>query len=263
MRHQVWVKNAVDPYEQYNRKVFQFNMDLSKALLRPTVNAYKTVVPNPVRSGIRNVYGNIMMVPTMGNDLLQANFVYFWRDLVRFSLNTTMGCFGLVDVASTVGFGPRTQSFGLTLAKWGIRHSPYIMVPFLGPSTVRGAFGFFPDYFMNPISYINNTWSYAAVRGGQLLQNASDVLPQEDIIMQMSLDPYVAVRSAYLQNRAYLQNKIIHELPDQSIQDDDPDLDGSTGDTDLSANDVNSIEAQNIGSNLVDAKQRQAQVGLV
>lgn len=206
-----------DPYEKYNRKVFQLNMDLNKAILTPVVNAYDTVLPTPVRNGVRNVSGNIMMVPTIGNDALQANFKFMWRDTFRFALNSTMGCFGLVDVASNIGFGPRTQSFGLTLAKWGMRESPYVMVPLLGPSTVRGTLGFIPDYFMSPVSYITPTWSYIAVHGVQLLQNASDVLPQEETLMQMSLDPYVAVRSAYLQNRAYLQRQVLEEQePDNS-----------------------------------------------
>ncbi len=222
-------KNTADPYEQYNRKVFQFNMDLSKAILHPVVNVYNTALPTPVRSGVRNVYGNIMMVPTIGNDLLQANFRYMWRDLFRLTVNTTMGCFGLVDVASSIGFEPRTQSFGLTLAKWGIRKSPYVMVPFFGPSTVRGTFGFVPDYFMSPLSYVTPFSMYVLVRGGQLLQNASDVLPQEDIIMEMSLDPYIAVRSAYLQNREYLENKIINETPDNNLSNDPSGLDSADG----------------------------------
>jgi len=206
-----------DPYEKYNRKFFQFNMDLNKAILTPVVNTYNTVLPNPVRNGVRNFSGNIMMVPTIGNDALQANFRFMWRDIFRFALNSTMGCLGLVDVASDIGFGPRTQSFGLTLGKWGIHQSPYVMVPLLGPSTVRGTFGFVPDYFMNPVSYITPTWSYVAVRGVQLLQNASDVLPQEETLMQMSLDPYVAVRSAYLQNRAYLDSQIMNETADDTL----------------------------------------------
>lgn len=214
----------IDPYESYNRKIFQFNMDLSKAILHPVVNAYTKVVPTPVRTGVRNVYGNIMMVPTIGNDVLQANFRYMWRDIFRFALNSTMGCLGVVDVASSIGFEPRTQSFGLTLAKWGMRESPYVMVPFFGPSTVRGTFGFVPDYFMSPLSYVTPFSMYVLARGGQLLQNASDVLPQEDIIMQMSLDPYVAVRSAYLQNREYLENKIINEIPDDQMPDNNLDL---------------------------------------
>ncbi len=212
--------NSVDPYEKYNRKVFQFNMDLNKAILKPVVNTYNSILPMTARNGVRNFYGNIMMVPTIGNDALQANFKFMWRDLFRLTVNSTMGFFGLVDVASNIGFGPRTQSFGLTLSKWGIHQSPYVMVPFLGPSTVRGTFGFVPDYFMNPVSYITPTWSYVGVRGLQLLQNASDVLPQEEMMMQMSVDPYVAVRSAYLQNRAYLQKQIM----DESSSDEDSDM---------------------------------------
>lgn len=194
--------------------MYQFNTDLSNALLKPVVKAYDTALPDPVRTGVHNFVGNVMMVPTITNDALQANFRYMFRDMARFVINSTLGLLGTVDVASDIGLQPRVQSFGLTLAKWGIRKSPYVMLPFLGPSTVRGTFGLVPDYFMNPLTYtLQNRDSYIAL-GVQFIQNASDVLPKEELITSMALDPYIAVRNAYLQNREYLVNKIVNETPD-------------------------------------------------
>lgn len=210
-------KNSVDPYEKYNRKVFRFNMDLNEAVLKPVVNTYDTVLPSPVRDGVHNFFGNVMMIPAIGNDALQANFRYMFRDIGRFAINTTFGLFGLVDVASSIGLQPRTQSFGLTLAKWGIRRSPYVMIPLLGPSTVRGTFGLVGDYYANPITYVRPDRNYFIVRGVQLVQNASDVLPHEELIQSFAIDPYVAVRNAYLQNRNYLVKKIINETPDNPL----------------------------------------------
>ena len=92
-------------------------MDLTRALLKPTVKAYDTVVPGPARTGIHNFFGNVMMVPTILNDGLQGNFRWMFRDMGRFVVNSTLGLLGTVDVASDIGLMPRTQSFGLTLAK--------------------------------------------------------------------------------------------------------------------------------------------------
>lgn len=210
-------KNSIDPYEKYNRKVFRFNMDLNEAVLKPVVRTYDTILPSPVRDGVHNFYGNIMMLPTIANDGLQANFRYMFRDIARFAINSTFGLLGIVDVASTIGLQPRAQSFGLTLAKWGIRKSPYVMIPFLGPSTVRGSFGLVADYFMNPITYVEPDKDYFIVRGAQLMQNASDVLPHEELIQSFALDPYIAVRNAYLQNRNYLVKQVLKQAPDNPV----------------------------------------------
>lgn len=210
-------KNAApnsDPYQKYNRKVYQFNVDLNKALVKPVVRGYESIVPKFGRDGVHNFFGNIGMVPTIGNDALQANFRYMFRDMARFIINSTLGLLGTVDVASDIGLQPRVQSFGLTLAKWGMKDSPYVMLPLLGPSTVRGSFGLVPDYFMSPITYVHPDTTYWGVFAVQMVQNASDVLPREELITSIAIDPYIAVRNAYLQNRKYLVKKIINETPD-------------------------------------------------
>ena len=209
----------IDPYEKFNRAVFKFNMGFNKAILDPTIGAYNRAVPGRGRLGIHNFFENIQTVPTICNDLFQANFRYAGRDTERLILNTTLGIGGLVDVASDVGLYPRTQSFGLTLAKWGVRETPYLVLPVIGPTTVAGAVGMVPDFYLSPVNYFHggDGWQYYSVKGVQYLQLASEVLPKIQFITQDALDPYVAMRNAYLQNRRYILEKIDNETPDDNV----------------------------------------------
>jgi phospholipid-binding lipoprotein MlaA len=196
-----------DPYEFYNRAMFQFNTDFNNTFLKPVVNVYDKT-PNSARSGVRNFFSNIGTVTDVGNDLLQANFRYAGRDTARICINTVLGFFGFMDVASKMGIQPHQQSFGLTLAKWGVVNSPYLILPILGPTTVTGAVGMVPDYFMSPISYVSPTTTQYGVRSLSAVQTASDSLPKQRFIMSMALDPYVAIRNAYMQNREYVLKQI-------------------------------------------------------
>jgi phospholipid-binding lipoprotein MlaA len=202
-------KNPEDPYETYNRQMFAFNQELY-TLAHPILAGYRTVTPGPVQAGIRNFKNNVWMVPTIGNDLLQANFRWAGEDTLRFLLNTTLGCFGLFDVASHVGLYQRDQSFGLTLARWGAVQSPYLILPVFGPTTGRGMLGTVPDNFMLPMTYTSGPayWTYQGLTQTQM---ASDHLPQFESITQTAIDPYVAVRTAYLQNQALLVWQVRHE----------------------------------------------------
>ena len=198
-----------DPLEGYNRAAFQFNEDFNAVFMQPVVGFYQLAVPKPGRTGVRNFFNNIYTIPNMGNDILQFNWRYFGNDLGRFILNTTVGVFGLVDVASKVGLTPHTQSFGLTLAKWGLwRNPPYLVLPLLGPSNMRDAFGLGADLYMNPVTYVQPSWVRHGSYGLYLTQLATDTLPQMNAITTNAIDPYVAIRSAYLQNRHYVIKQI-------------------------------------------------------
>ncbi|MDO8954136.1 MAG: VacJ family lipoprotein [Gammaproteobacteria bacterium] len=196
-----------DPYESYNRGMFQFNQDFNNTFLQPITNVYDQA-PSSARSGVRNFFNNIYTVGDIGNDLMQANFSYAGRDTARLFINTFIGFFGMHDVASQMGIQPHQQSFGMTLAKWGMVNSSYFIIPFFGPSTVTGLFGMVPDYFMNPVTYVKPNGLAYGMRGLSTVQIASDSLPKQRFIMSMALDPYVAIRNAYLQNREFVVQQI-------------------------------------------------------
>ena len=201
-----------DPLEGYNRVAFQFNMDFNKTFVEPAVSGYKYVVPSEARTGVRNFFNNIFTVPDIANDVLQLNWRYTLRDVGRLVLNTTLGLFGVIDVASKVRLEPHTQSFGLMLARWGIwPDSPYFIIPVLGPSTLRDTLSLVPDYFMNPVSYVRPTWHQYPIAGLYMLQLATDTLPKLDSITQDAIDPYIAMRNAYLQNRKLILQRIMND----------------------------------------------------
>ena len=199
----------VDPFEKYNRAMFKVNMGLTDTIFEPVVGVYDKSFPAFIRTGIHNFFGNIQMVPTIGNDLLQANFRWAGRDFMRLVLNTSLGGLGLVDVASSVGLYSRPQSFGLTLGKWGVKETPYLVLPILGPSSVRGTVGLIPDFYMSPINYLPKNRYFWGLKTMEYVQIGSDVLPRIRFIMDNSLDPYVAMRNAYIQNQHYLLEQVI------------------------------------------------------
>jgi phospholipid-binding lipoprotein MlaA len=196
-----------DPYESYNRGMFQFDQDFDNTFLQPVTNVYDKT-PATARNGVRNFFNNIYTVGDIGNDLLQANWRYAGRDTARLGINTVLGFFGLMDPASKMGIQPHQQSFGMTLAKWGYTNSSYFVLPIFGPSTVSGTVGMVPDYFMNPVTYVNPPAVQYSARGLSSVQLASDSLPKQKFIISMALDPYVAIRNAYLQNREYVIQQI-------------------------------------------------------
>lgn len=199
-----------DPYEAYNRPMYQFNSDFQNAFLRPLTNVYD-YTPFGVRRGVHNFFGNLMTVPAILNDALQFNFHYMFRDMARLVINTTLGVGGIFDVAAQDGIYRHPQSFGYTLSKWGWRNSAYLELPFFGPSTVSGAVGMVPGYFANPIFYVNPPVAKYGMTGLWTLQTTSELLPQQDALKAMSLDPYIALRDAYLQNRRHIMLQIDYD----------------------------------------------------
>jgi len=208
----------IDPFEKYNRPMFRFDMALTNHVFDPVVKTYNKAIPSMGRQAVHNVFANFQMVPTIGNDCLQGNFRWAGQDIIRLFLNTTLGGLGLIDVASGAGFYPRSQSFGLTLAKWGVRDTPYLVLPLIGPSSVSETIGLVPDFFMNPVNYIGENGTYWGIQTVQYVQIASDVLPQVRFITDNALDPYVAMRNAYLQNRHYLMEEVDQENTEPQVQ---------------------------------------------
>lgn len=198
--------NPDDPYEPVNRKIHDFNMAFDATMLKPVAKIYRAVLPGPVRVGVNNALNNFQMLPTLANDLLQGDFRSALKDTWRVGINTTFGVVGVFDAAAHWGLPPHYNDFGLTLAKWGDKKSPYIVLPLLGPSTVRDGVGFLYDFTLfTPYPYIgvdNNALMYSLVAlrfvdlRAQLLENEG--------MMQQAIDQYSLIRDAYLQHRNYL-----------------------------------------------------------
>nr|MCH9717891.1 VacJ family lipoprotein [Gammaproteobacteria bacterium] len=143
--------NPADPYEAINRKIYDFNMKFDKHIVQPPTKLYVKAIPSPVRAGINNIYNNINMLPTFANDVLQADFQQAILDFWRFVINSSMGIGGIFDVASQCKLPQHENDLGITFAKWGDTNSPYVMIPFLGPSTIRDGMGLLFDYtFFTP-----------------------------------------------------------------------------------------------------------------
>lgn len=195
--------NPADPYESLNRKTFRFNQAFDATILKPIAKVYRSVLPAPVRSGINNVYNNVNMMPTVANDLLQAEWNYALKDTWRFVINSTLGIAGILDVAERCGLPAHSNDLGITLAKWGDKQSPYFVIPFLGPSTFRDGMGLMFDYTLfTPYPYLSPTLNTSLI-GVRYVDLRSQMLDTEKL-MNDALDKYTFMRDAYLQHRQYL-----------------------------------------------------------
>lgn len=200
--------NPNDPWETFNRQTHAFNMTLDERILHPIAQRYVEYVPNPVQDGVSNFFSNLGEPGNMLNNLLQGKVKEGAVSFARFLINSTVGIAGLFDVASHMNLEEAPEDFGETLGVWGVKPGPYIVLPFLGPSTVRDTAGIPADWATYPPTYYfwgENDKRYYAYGLGAL--NAVDTrakLLATDAMLQTALDPYVAVREAYLQNRENL-----------------------------------------------------------
>ena len=154
----------IDPLEGMNRSIYGFNETVDNAVLKPVAKGYKTVTPDLAEKGINNFFNNIKDVITVINDLLQFKIEYAANDAGRVLVNTTVGLLGIIDVHSMSGGERRKEDFGQTLAHYGWENSAYLVIPFIGPSTVRDASGLMVDtLFIDPITYIDAV-SYTHLR---------------------------------------------------------------------------------------------------
>ncbi len=193
-----------DPWEPFNRGMFKFNDTLDTYMMKPIAKGYQWVTPEFVDQGVTNFFDNLNDIAVTANDLFQFKFKQGGQDMARLLLNTTLGIGGLVDVATEVGLVKHNEDFGQTLAVWGVPYGPYLVLPFLGPSSPRDAVGSAADGFMNPISY-TPLW---AVRigffGVKTIDYRADNLSATEILDEAALDKYAFMRNAYFQRREYL-----------------------------------------------------------
>ena len=196
--------NPNDPYERVNRNTYKFNQFFDSLLLKPAAQVYKAVIPAPIRTAINNGYDNVNMIPTTANDVLQGDLKHAVKDFWRLFINSTLGVGGLLDVAANrCGLPPRSNDLGLTFAKWGDINSPYIVIPFLGPSTIRDGMAQMFEYaVLTPYPLIPTNATIYVVLGVRYVDLRSQLL-ETDRLMQEALDRYAFMRDAYLQHRNY------------------------------------------------------------
>ncbi|MEY4375799.1 MAG: hypothetical protein RJB26_349 [Pseudomonadota bacterium] len=192
---------AADRFERYNRAMYRFNVGIDRAVLRPLAQGYARL-PRPVRSGVGNFIGNLAYADTIVNNFLQGKFRDGTKDLARFTLNTVVGVGGLMDPATAVGLQKNDEDFGQTLGKWGVPSGPYVVLPFLGASTVRDAPTWAVTYALDGRSYIDKDSVSASLAALHLVDTRASVLVADAAIDQ-AFDPYAFVRDAYLQRREY------------------------------------------------------------
>ncbi|MES2547338.1 MAG: VacJ family lipoprotein [Pseudomonadota bacterium] len=197
-----------DPLEGINRGVYKFNDVADRAIIKPVATVYKKVTPTPIRKGFNNFFNNLGSITTVLNDLLQFKFAHAFTDAGRFVINTTFGLAGFIDVAGMDNIPNRKEDFGQTLGYWGVGNGAYLVLPLIGPSTVRDAGGFAIDRMTSdPITYTHNIGEirlHNQLRIAQLIDTRTELLDAGDLVDNASLDPYSFMRDAYLQRRESL-----------------------------------------------------------
>lgn len=194
-----------DPWEGWNRKVYSFNNAVDRAFAEPFARAYQRITPSPVRSGVRNWVNNLEGPVIFANDIFQLEPKRAGVTALRFGINSTIGILGLFDPAKVIGLERHTEDFGQTLGRYGAHSGPYLMLPLLGPSSVRDAVGSVVDIGLDPLTYaqFDGDTSLRITRGVATLVTArTDSLETVANLRATSPDPYVTLRSAYAQSRA-------------------------------------------------------------
>jgi phospholipid-binding lipoprotein MlaA len=197
------VKNADvrDPWEPMNRSVYNFNEVLDGVAIKPAAKAYIAVLPSPVRTGIHNFVGNLGDVWTLTNTALQLKLQATAETFMRISVNTFIGLGGVLDVATEMRLEKRKEDFGQTLGYWGVKPGPYLVLPILGPSTLRDALATPLDMQGDVTQQFNDQATRNVLTVTRVLDVRSSLLESLDVIKAAALDPYSFVRDAYLQKR--------------------------------------------------------------
>jgi phospholipid-binding lipoprotein MlaA len=206
----------VDPYQTVNQKIYSFNIFLDDHIARPVAKFYVAVTPDPIERGIENMFDNFEEITNVFNDLLQGKFAQAANDAGRFGINSTLGVAGLFDVASLLSLKKSDgEDFGQTLGYWGVPEGPYIMLPFLGPSTLRDAPSYFVDQLTDPLDYLSNSTDRTVTSALSVVNTRASLLEYDNLLTG---DNYTLIREVYLQRRAYQVN-------DGAVEDEFDDLD--------------------------------------
>jgi len=198
-----FAEEDVDPFEDINRTVYGFNETVDDNLLEPVSRAYKDHVPEVAQDGVSNFFGNLRDVSTLANQILQFKPVESIETLGRILVNSTIGLGGLFDVASDMGLTTDDEDFGQTMGVWGVEEGPYVVLPLLGPSTVRDGAGLFVDT-TSDANMIDKTEGIGFISSSaiNIIDRRVELLPVTDML-DLSDDPYTMMRSSYLQKRKF------------------------------------------------------------
>ena len=199
-----------DPLEEINRVTLKANKTLDNSVARPVATFYKKITPDKIELGIYNSISNIDDISISLNNILQGKFKEGFSDIARFTINSTLGLAGIIDVASRMGFDKHDEDFGQTLAVWGVPHGPYLMLPLLGPSSLRDTVAMFPDAFLSPSILIEHEPTVYSLKFLDLIDTRARYLGLESIVIG---DEYLFLKDAYYQNREY-------ESSDGEVEDD-------------------------------------------
>lgn len=197
-------RNPADPLEPLNRSIYKFNDSVDRAVIKPVAQGYKKVMPETGRLMVSNFFSNLNDVIVTANDFLQFKFAQGFSDGMRVVVNSTIGVVGLIDVASTSGLKKHDEDFGQTLGKWGIGSGPYLVLPILGPSSVRDGLGFYVDLYFDPMYEINDMSTRNQTYITRNISRRTDLLDQEKVLVEAMIDPYNFYRDTYLLHRKSL-----------------------------------------------------------
>lgn len=237
------IKENRDPFEKINRPIHRLNHALDNALLKPVTKTYVKVIPQPIRSGVSNVFSNLGEPNVIINDVLQGKMNLAVSDTMRFIVNSTIGLGGILDPGTQMGLEKHHEDYGQTFATWGFGEGPYLVLPLSGPTTLRDLPGGFLNSFTNPLVYINNDVVRFAIGTLGTVNTRSNNIDNIETVDESAIDRYIFVREAYRNNRIF------------NIHDGNPPLD-SMLEEDLYFDDVEFFEEseKEVEENIVDAE---------
>jgi phospholipid-binding lipoprotein MlaA len=209
-----------DPLEGFNRGVYTVNKALDTTVIKPAAQLYDWALPDLASRAVSNFFGNLSDVVTVVNDLLQLKLAEALNDGARVAWNTTAGVGGLMDVASHMDLPKREEDFGQTLGYWGVESGPYLVLPLLGPSSFRDGVGRVGDYFVDPVTYVDDPAHRNTLTALRVVDRRAALLKVERVVEEAALDEYTFVRDAYLQRRRSLVYDGEPPLEDVDIFDD-------------------------------------------
>jgi len=193
--------NPVDPFEPFNRGVFRFNDGVDEAVFRPVATAYRNTLPSRVRTGVNNFFGNLGDVWNFANSVMQLRLRASAENLMRFNVNTVLGLGGLLDIATEAGIERHNEDFGQTLGRWGVPTGPYLVLPLLGPSTIRDAAVLPIDRYGDPLSYVDSGVTRGSLSVLRVVDARANFLRASQLLDDAALDKYSFTRDAHLQRR--------------------------------------------------------------
>lgn len=195
--------NHYDPLEPVNRKVYAFNSAVDKAVLKPVAQGYAAVTPKPVRAAVGNFFGNLSDVYSSASNFLQGKWRQGTTDIGRVLINSTLGIGGLIDIASMAPSLPKhNEDFGQVLGHWGVGSGPYLVIPFLGPKTLRDTADYAGTYYGGPSAYVHDDEVGVGLTVLNVVDTRATLLPLEETMQAASFgDEYSFVRDGYLQRR--------------------------------------------------------------